>query len=352
MSGPGLPGVTVMPESIAESAPVVSPPLVSISIITYNQAQWIRGSVESALAQDYPRLEVVVADDASSDGTSEIVQSLAMEHPGVVKPVLSQVNEGITRNSNKALAQCTGKYVALCAGDDLLLPGKIRKQVAWLEKSDRRVLVGHYVDVRNVTLEASEGVYKTGLAGEQGAGCREVVRNGAGSTFLGSSVMVRRAAVPRCGFDDRMEVASDWKFIIDVIGESAEWGTVPEVLSVYRRHGANTTLMRRRKIMDDTIRTLRLVEAERPWLREDAAPMRRLYEYAWNKELFLEADRGADKRTIARAILRPPPGAPRWKALALLVAMCVGGSGLRRVMNAREARKHIGPPTHPLGANA
>ena len=349
MSDSGLAGVAAMPKPIAEGAPATSPPLVSISIITYNQAQWIRACVESALAQDYPNLEIVVADDASTDGTREIIQSVALEHVDVIKPVLSQANEGITRNSNKALAHCTGKYVALCAGDDLLLPGKIRKQVAWMEEDDRRVLVGHYVDVRNATLDVSEGMYRTGLAGEQGVGCRSVVRHGAGSTFLGSSVMVRRATLPPLGFDERMPIAADWKLIIDVIGESGEWGTVPEVLSIYRRHGGNSTLLRRRQIMDDTIRTLELVESERSWLRAEATPIRRLYEYAWNKQLFLDADPGANKRTIARAILRPPPGVPRWKATALLAAMCIGGKKLRDVLNAREARKGIGPPSHPLG---
>ncbi|MBA4365777.1 MAG: hypothetical protein C0398_07275 [Coprothermobacter sp.] len=351
MSDPRFGGVATTTKPGADGVAANSFPLVSISIITYNQAQWIRACIESALVQDYPNLEIVVADDRSTDGTNEIVQSLALEYPGIVKPVFSQVNEGITRNSNKALRHCKGKYVALCAGDDVLLPDKVRKQVAWLEEDDRRVLVGHYVDVKNVTLETSEGIYRTGPAGEQGVGCREVVRHGAGSTFLGSSVMVKRVALPRCGFDDRIDVASDWKLIIDVIGESGAWGTVPEVLSVYRRHGGNTTLLRRRQIMDDTIRTLGLVESERPWLRAEVTPIRRLYEYAWNKELFLEADPGADRRTIAKAILRPPPGVPRWKALALLVAMCIGGRRLRDVLNAREARKRVGSPSHPLGAD-
>jgi glycosyltransferase involved in cell wall biosynthesis len=351
MSGPGVSEVATTAKPGTDNGAANSVPLVSISIITYNQAQWIRACVDSALAQDYPNLEIVIGDDASTDGTREIVQSLALEHPDVVKPVFSQVNEGITRNSNKALMKCTGKCVALCAGDDVLLPSKIRKQVAWLEGDDRRVLVGHYVDVRNMTLEASEGIYKTGLAGEQGVGCRTVVRHGAGSTFLGSSVMVRRSSLPSCGFDDRIPVASDWKFIIDVIGESGGWGTIPEVLSIYRRHGDNSTLLRRRQIMDDTIKTLALVESERPWLKAETTPIRRLYEYAWNKELFLGADPSASKRIIARAVLRPPPDVPRWKAMALLVAMCIGGRGLRKVLNAREARKHVGPTTHPLGAD-
>jgi glycosyltransferase involved in cell wall biosynthesis len=326
-------------ESCTEGISISTVPLVSISIITYNHVRWIRGCIESALAQDYPNLEIVVADDASTDGTREVVQSLALEYPDVVKPVLSQVNGGITRNSNNALRNCMGKYVALCAGDDILLPDKVRKQAAWMEENDRRVLCGHYVNVMNATLDVSEGIYRTGLAGEQGEGCVCVIRYGPGSTFQGSSVMVRREAIPAGGFDERIPIASDWKFMIDVIGEMGVWGTVPEVLCLYRRHTGNVTTLRYEAILMDTLKTLELVGAERPWLGSETVAVRRLYEYAWQKSLFLQGDNRANKWKIAAVLPNPPPGVPRWKALALLVSMCIGGSRLRAALNAREARK-------------
>jgi hypothetical protein len=89
----------------------------------------------------------------------------------------------------------------------------------------------------------------------------------------------------------------------------------------------------------DTLKTLDLAESERPWLRSETVPVRRLYEYAWQKSLFLQGDSRANKWKIAADLPKPPPGVPRLKALALFAAMCIGGSGLRAALNAREARK-------------
>jgi hypothetical protein len=147
------------------------------------------------------------------------------------------------------------------------------------------------------------------------------------------------AAVPPFGFDERISTAADWKLIIDVVGEKGVWGTVPEALCLYRRHGGNVTILRYEAILMDTLKTLELVESERPWLRSETVPVRRLYEYAWQKSLFLRGDSRANKWKIAQVLPKPPLGVPRWKVLALFAAMCIGGKRLRAALNAREARK-------------
>jgi glycosyltransferase involved in cell wall biosynthesis len=343
MSDPGVSGVATTLKSIAEEVPANLTPLVSISIITYNQVQWIRASVESALAQDYPHLEIVVADDASTDGTADVVQSLALEYPDIVKPVLSQVNEGITRNSNKALRQCTGKYVALCAGDDMFLPGKIRKQVAWMEEDDRRVLCGHYVRVESSD-STCIGIFRTGTAGEHGTGASAVVRNGHGSTFLGSCVMVRRSCIPSRGFDERMNLASDWKFIIDVVGSNGEWGTVQEVLSVYRRHEGNVTGHRQLEILEDMKLTLDMLVKEQPWLQHDIDQIRLLYDYECQKWRYFEHARGVCPVCVLWVVVRPPHGVRRLKALVLFAAMLVPLPAIRRALYARALALDNGVP--------
>ena len=343
MSDPGISGVATTPKSIAEEVPANLTPLVSISIITYNQVQWIRASVESALAQDYPHLEIVVADDASTDGTTDVVQSLALEYPDIVKPVLSQVNEGITRNSNKALRQCAGKYVALCAGDDMLLPGKIRKQVAWMEEDDRRVLCGHYVRVED-SESTFIGVNRTGTAGEYGTGASAIVRNGHDSTFTGSSVMVRRSRIPTGGFDERMHLASDWKFIIDVVGGNGEWGTVQEVLSVYRRHAGNVTRLRQGEIWEDMKLTLDVLATEQPCLRHAIDQIRPRYDYECQKWRYLDHVPATNPLRVLRAVVRPPLGVRRLKALALFAVMVVPLPPIRRVLNARWRSSQNGVP--------
>ena len=122
-------------------------PLVSIVILTYNEERWVEEAVRSAVGQDYPRLEVLVADDASTDGTAAIVSRIADEFPDRVAPMLGEENVGVTRNCNRALRACNGRYVAFCGGDDALLPGKIRAQVEWLKGDEERVLCTHDVEI-------------------------------------------------------------------------------------------------------------------------------------------------------------------------------------------------------------
>ncbi len=94
----------------------MSSPLVSIQIVTYNQQQYIARAIQSALAQTYSPLEVVVADDASTDGTTAVVQELNDPRLRYIK---NEVNIGRVANYRKALYECvSGAYVVNLDGDD------------------------------------------------------------------------------------------------------------------------------------------------------------------------------------------------------------------------------------------
>ena len=54
--------------------PDASPPLVSVLVVTYNQANYIEQTIDSLIQQDYPNVEIIVADDASTDGTADLIQ--------------------------------------------------------------------------------------------------------------------------------------------------------------------------------------------------------------------------------------------------------------------------------------
>src|SRR4051794_37262234 len=104
-------------------------PLVSLLVITYNQQDVVEETLASAVEQDYDRLEVIVADDASTDDTPRIISAWAERQPGRVVPVLGRDRRGVVGNSNRGLEAVGGEYVAFLDGDDLLLPGKISAQV-------------------------------------------------------------------------------------------------------------------------------------------------------------------------------------------------------------------------------
>lgn len=109
------------------------PPRVSVCIATYNQAPYIEDCILSVLAQGGDaELEVLVGDDASTDGTGEIVERLARRHPALVVPRRSG-NLGATGNYRDLVERASGDFIAHLDGDDAWLPGKLRAQLAFLQ---------------------------------------------------------------------------------------------------------------------------------------------------------------------------------------------------------------------------
>jgi glycosyltransferase involved in cell wall biosynthesis len=230
-------------------------PLVSILVITYNQADIVAETIESCLGQTYLNIEIVVSDDGSSDATPEILRELCRSHPGKIRLVLSSENRGITRNCNAGLAACTGEYVALMGGDDLLLPSKIASQVAAFKENPQLVLSYHPCLVMRAGLiqetigDKPKDVVSSFL---------DVIAN-FGADIPGPAPMMRADAIPSTGFDVAIGTASDWLFLIEV-SLHGEVGRINEPLAIYRQHSGNVG-QRYFSYSDDFLQTLQLVDA-------------------------------------------------------------------------------------------
>lgn len=103
-------------------------PLVSILIPAYNAERWIAEALESALAQTWPRREIIVVDDGSSDETLAV----ARRYASAQVQVISQSNAGAAAARNRALRAAQGNYLQYLDADDLLAPDKIERQLEML----------------------------------------------------------------------------------------------------------------------------------------------------------------------------------------------------------------------------
>ena len=238
-------------------------PKVSVLLITYNQERYIEEAIVSVAEQDYDNLEVVAADDCSTDDTGRIIRELEKMYPGRVKGVIGETNLGITGNCNRGLAHCDGKYTAHIGGDDVFCPGKISAQVKWMEEDSRRVLSGHDVEVFYTEVPGFTHVRKHGRAGRSGTGNVNLLEYGVDSFFMGTSMMWRTDRVPEFGFDMRLPIVADWKFILDIVGIDGIWGSIDGVYARYRRHDSNITArLTRYELYRDCLNTIRLVADE------------------------------------------------------------------------------------------
>ncbi|POH84567.1 hypothetical protein CXK91_00925 [Stutzerimonas stutzeri] len=128
------------------TADMANLPKVTLALICYNQEKYIEQAVNSCLYQDYPNLNIVVSDDASSDNTVSVVRGLLDIYAGSCDVVVNQnpVNLGIGRHFAFLMENLVGgELVVMCAGDDVSKPNRVSRIVQeWLE-AGKPSLVAH-----------------------------------------------------------------------------------------------------------------------------------------------------------------------------------------------------------------
>lgn len=123
-------------------------PLVSICCVTYNHVKYIRDALEGFMMQktDFP-FEVLIHDDASTDGTADIIREYEQKYPGIIKPIYqteNQYSKGVEILSTYNYPRAQGKYIALCEGDDFWTDKrKLQIQADFMEQNHDFVLCCH-----------------------------------------------------------------------------------------------------------------------------------------------------------------------------------------------------------------
>jgi len=240
-------------------------PKVSVIVPVYNQARFIGETVDSVLAQDHPNLELVLSDDGSTDGTTEILRDYARREPERIVHVVSDRNTGIAGAFNRALDAATGELIAWLGGDDVMLPGKLSRQVAALRERSDATGCCHDAEVFDSETGRVYGRFTEVYNGRRGVreGGVELLLD-AGYLMLPSTMMVRAAAVQGRRFDPRVRVSNDWFFDIELFHGRLIIG-IDDVLARYRRHERNAT-SETSDVLEDALIVLSLAEARYPEL--------------------------------------------------------------------------------------
>ena len=208
-----------------------NPPKVSVVSITYNHEAYIRETLDGFIAQktDFP-VEIIVADDASTDATPAIIQEYADRHPHLFRPILRSKNVGTHANLTDALSAARGKYLALCEGDDYWIdPMKLAKQVAFLDRHPETAVCFHPVRM----------IWTDGHARDSKFPPVQLRRNFSVETLIAGNYIQTNSVVYRrlARYDDIPAdvMPLDWYLHVRhaVHGDIA---MLPETMAVYRRH--------------------------------------------------------------------------------------------------------------------
>lgn len=129
--------------------------IVSVCMITYNHEKFISEAIEGVLMQKttFP-IELIIGEDCSTDATRSICVDYKKNYPEIIKLQLPETNKGMMRNFIENMQAATGKYIALCEGDDYWTdPYKLQKQVDFLEVNEEYSFCFH----DNITLNQKTG---------------------------------------------------------------------------------------------------------------------------------------------------------------------------------------------------
>src|SRR5438132_8451431 len=218
-------------------------PLASILIPAYNAETWIADTVRSALAQTWPRKEIVIIDDGSTDQTLAVARQF--ESKDVL--VVTRENQGAAASRNKAFSLSQGDYIQWLDADDLLSPDKLRKQLEAHERgcSTRTLLSSAWGDFMYRSRRAK--FTPTALWYDLSPTEWLIRKMGKNLHMQTATWLVSRDLTEAAGpWDTRLLADDDGEYFCRVLLASDGVRFVPEARVYYRESGSNTLSCLRR----------------------------------------------------------------------------------------------------------
>lgn len=221
---------------------------ISVIVPVFNRKELVGMAIESLLRQTVrDEMEVVVIDDGSTDGTAEVLKKYASD---TVRIFANGCNEGIVASRNRGLREAQGDYIAMLDSDDWAVASRLEKQRNFLEKYTDHGAVGSWINVVD------------------GRGCRhgisrfETDANEIACALLfhnvvnGSTVMLRREALPSGGYDPTFPVAEEYRLVVDLQRNGWKIANIPEPLIGWLLHDGKISFERREAMEDCTRRII------------------------------------------------------------------------------------------------
>ena len=215
-------------------------PRVSVVMAAYNTERWVAAAIDSVLAQTFADFEFLIVDDGSTDGTPGIISEHSQRDPRI--RVFRPGRVGFVAALNLAICEARGEYVALMDSDDLSMPERFAREVAFLDANSDvlAVTTGMAVIHHQLELPAELGGLKTLTPPDGPVGCLRGF-NLTYKTVFHPPTMFRRTALFEVGlYRPFFTHAED----ADLFLRLEEAGTVrrlPDVLYFHRKHLENTS---------------------------------------------------------------------------------------------------------------
>ena len=224
--------------------------MITCVIVSYNNIKYLHKAIESALRQTKPLDEIIVADDASTDGSQELIRALAAEY-GKIRPIFREQNLGVARNKDLAIRGARGDLLTTLDGDDYYYDNKIELECRALNAFSDGVAYSNFdiVDANGAPLRFRDVSPLAGISREEVLDIfafrrgQRIPRD-----FLLPKAIYERAG----GIKRKFPLYEDWDFKIRLAALPVNWVWSGCVGMAYRQTGtglASATLEEHAKVM-------------------------------------------------------------------------------------------------------
>lgn len=233
---------------------------ISVIVPVYNAEKFIEDCLYSIIKQDFKSIEILVSDDYSTDNTRDIL--LKFKRFNQIKIFFQTQNIGITANCNFLLQNASGKYISFFAGDDIMLPSKLKKQFEFMENNPLCSFCYHRAEI---LLTNENGNTKDIRFKEKPPlkSVEDIIDNMGVPESM--SMLVRSSSINPSGFNDSYQYISDWLMQIE-LAMAGEIGFIDEYLCKYRKYGINNG--KANSYEDEFLLLLEYVQSKYPLLSD------------------------------------------------------------------------------------
>jgi len=223
-------------------------PKVSVIMPVYNGEKYVEEAVNSILLQTFSNWELIVVNDASTDGTEKILEKFKNTRIKVIK---NERNSGSVVSRNIACQNSLGEYIAILDADDVAMPDRLKEQVKFLDAHSDFGLVGSWAKIIDKDGRQLGHIVKD-TTPSQKIPIKLLFHN----VLAFSSVMMRKSFMPEKPFDEDSVPVEDVALYLKMLPVS-KFACVPKVLISYRSHEKGISKVygaKRQEVMDRLIK--------------------------------------------------------------------------------------------------
>lgn len=218
-----------------------SPPRISVIMPVYNAGRFVGEAIQSVLSQDFSDFELIIFNDASTDNSLDILKSF---NDARIRIVENEINLGITKTLNAAIALCRGDFIARMDADDVMHPQRLNRQLEAMELDTGIAVLATRIRFINMDGEYT-GEWNTDAENIREGDIRNVMANT--NCIAHPTVMMRRDVLSHFGYREKQFGAEDWDLWLRLLNANFRIAKLNDEMLDYRVHTSSITSMRKKE---------------------------------------------------------------------------------------------------------